>query len=83
MGQRLLGAGKVPVAYVDSAPDHVQFGFFRGSAPKDPSDALHLPRCRQLPGPQLQRSEGACISERRGSTACARSRIDGGTERAA
>ena len=27
--------GKVPVSYVYSAPDHVQFGFFRGSALKD------------------------------------------------
>lgn len=31
---------KVPVAYVYSAPDHVQFGFFRGSALKDPSGLL-------------------------------------------
>jgi hypothetical protein len=32
--------GKVPVAYVYSAPDHVQFGFFRGSALKDPIGIL-------------------------------------------
>ena len=32
--------GKVPVAYVYSAPDHVQFGFFRGSALRDPSGLL-------------------------------------------
>jgi hypothetical protein len=32
--------GKVPVAYVYSAPDHVQFGFFGGSALKDPSGLL-------------------------------------------
>jgi hypothetical protein len=32
--------GKVPVAYVYSAPDHVQFGFLRGSALKDPRDLL-------------------------------------------
>jgi hypothetical protein len=32
--------GKVPVAYVYSAPDHVQFGFFAGSALKDPSGLL-------------------------------------------
>jgi hypothetical protein len=32
--------GKVPVAYVYSAPDHVQFGFFRGSALKDRSGLL-------------------------------------------
>jgi hypothetical protein len=32
--------GKVPVAYVYSAPDHVQFGFFRGSALDDPSGLL-------------------------------------------
>src|SRR5688500_14513675 len=32
--------GKVPVAYVYSAPDHVQFGFFRGSALKDPRRLL-------------------------------------------
>ena len=29
-----------PVAYVYSAPDHVQFGFFRGSALKDPRGIL-------------------------------------------
>jgi hypothetical protein len=33
--------GKVPVAYVYSAPDHVQFGFFRGAALKDPKGLLH------------------------------------------
>ena len=32
--------GKVPVAYVYSAPDHVQFGFFRGAALKDPKGLL-------------------------------------------
>jgi hypothetical protein len=32
--------GKVPVAYVFSAPDHVQFGFFRGSALDDPKELL-------------------------------------------
>jgi hypothetical protein len=32
--------GKVPVAYVYSAPDHVQFGFFGGSALKDPGGLL-------------------------------------------
>jgi hypothetical protein len=32
--------GKVPVAYVYSAPDHVQFGFFGGSALKDSSGLL-------------------------------------------
>jgi hypothetical protein len=32
--------GKVPVAYVYSAPDHVQFGFFGGSSLKDPSGLL-------------------------------------------
>ena len=31
-------SGKAPVAYVYSAPDHVQFGFFGGSALKDPKD---------------------------------------------
>jgi hypothetical protein len=31
---------KVPVAYVYSAPDHVQFGFFAGSALKDPDGLL-------------------------------------------
>ena len=30
----------VPVAYVYSAPDHVQFGFFGGSALNDPSGLL-------------------------------------------
>jgi hypothetical protein len=32
--------GKAPVAYVYSALDHVQFGFFRGSALRDPSELL-------------------------------------------
>src|ERR1700751_4840147 len=32
--------GKVPVAYVYSAPDYVQFGFFRGSGLKDPQREL-------------------------------------------
>jgi len=32
--------GKVPVSYVYSAPDHVQFGFFRGSALKAPQGLL-------------------------------------------
>jgi len=32
--------GKAPVAYVYSAPDHVQFGFFAGSALKDPNGLL-------------------------------------------
>jgi hypothetical protein len=33
--------GKAPVAYVYSAPDHVQFGFFGGSALKDPKRLLN------------------------------------------
>src|SRR4051794_17853273 len=32
--------GKSPVAYVYSAPDHVQFGFFAGAALKDPKGLL-------------------------------------------
>jgi hypothetical protein len=32
--------GKVPISYVYSAPDHVQFGFIRGSALKDPRGLL-------------------------------------------
>ena len=32
--------GKVPIAYVYSAPDHVQFGFLHGSALKDPRGLL-------------------------------------------
>ena len=32
--------GKAPVAYVYSAPDHVQFGFFGGSALQDPNRLL-------------------------------------------
>ena len=32
--------GKLPVSYVYSAPDHVQFGFFRGSALRDPQGLL-------------------------------------------
>ena len=32
---------KAPVAYVYSAPDHVQFGFFHGAALKDPKRLLN------------------------------------------
>jgi hypothetical protein len=32
--------GKVPVVYVYTAPDYVQFGFFNGSALKDPHKLL-------------------------------------------
>ena len=32
--------GKAPVAYVYSAPDHVQFGFFAGSSLKDSKGLL-------------------------------------------
>ena len=32
--------GNVPVAYVYSVPDYVQFGFFRGSGLKDPRRIL-------------------------------------------
>ena len=32
--------GKAPVAYVYSAPDHVQFGFFHGSDLDDPMGLL-------------------------------------------
>jgi hypothetical protein len=32
--------GKAPVAYVYSAPDHVQFGFFAGTTLKDPRRLL-------------------------------------------
>ena len=32
--------GKDPVAYVYSTPDHVQFGFFRGSSLTDPAKLL-------------------------------------------
>jgi hypothetical protein len=32
--------GKMPVSYVYSAPDYVQFGFTRGSALKDPRGLL-------------------------------------------
>jgi hypothetical protein len=32
--------GKAPVAYVYSAPDHVQFGFFTGATLKDPRGLL-------------------------------------------
>jgi hypothetical protein len=32
--------GKAPVSYVYSAPDHVQFGFVRGSSLKDPRGLL-------------------------------------------
>ena len=33
--------GKAPIAYVYSAPDHVQFGFFGGSTLRDPSGLLN------------------------------------------
>ena len=33
--------GKEPIAFVYSAPDHVQFGFLMGSALKDPCGLLH------------------------------------------
>jgi hypothetical protein len=33
--------GKAPVAYVYSADDHIQFGFFRGSALRDPKGLLN------------------------------------------
>ena len=33
--------GKVPVSYVYSAQDYVQFGFFRGASLKDPKGLLH------------------------------------------
>ncbi|MEQ1913145.1 MAG: DUF1801 domain-containing protein [Vicinamibacterales bacterium] len=32
---------KEPIAYVYSAPDHVQFGFVMGSSLKDPQKLLH------------------------------------------
>ena len=32
--------GETPVAYVYSAPDHVQFGFFAGARLKDPKGLL-------------------------------------------
>jgi hypothetical protein len=32
--------GKIPIAYVYSAPDYVQFGFFRGSELEDPRGLL-------------------------------------------
>ena len=33
--------GKIPVSYVYSARDYVQFGFFRGASLKDPKGLLH------------------------------------------
>lgn len=33
--------GKAPVAYVYSAPDYVQFGFFQGASLQDPKGLLH------------------------------------------
>lgn len=32
--------GTIPIAYVYSAPDHVQFGFFAGAALEDPKGLL-------------------------------------------
>ncbi len=40
MGQWLLVEGKCALFYVYSAPEYVQFGFFRGSALKDPQGLL-------------------------------------------
>ena len=40
-GNGCWAQGKAPVAYVYSAPDHVQFGFFGGSALKDPLRLLN------------------------------------------
>lgn len=34
-------AGKTPVAYVYAGADHLQFGFFRGAALRDPLGLLH------------------------------------------
>src|SRR5215813_10625032 len=39
-GNGCLVMGKVPVAYVYSAPKYVQFGFFRGFGLKDPQEIL-------------------------------------------
>ena len=39
-GKGCWAIGRVPVAYVYSAPDYVQFGFFRGSGLKDPRRIL-------------------------------------------
>ena len=40
MPKQKMPKGKVPISYVYSAPDHVQFGFIRGSALKDPRGLL-------------------------------------------
>jgi hypothetical protein len=40
VGQWLLADGDRPVAYVYSAEDYVQFGFFNGSSLKDPKGLL-------------------------------------------
>jgi len=40
MSKGTVPNGKVPVAYVYSAPDHVQFGFLHGSSLKDPKGLL-------------------------------------------
>ena len=49
--------GKVPVSYVYSAPDHVQFGFIRGSSLKDPRGLLegHGQYCTARQSPQALR----------------------------
>ena len=36
--------GKAPIAYVYSAPDHVQFGFFGGSALEETEGTPHRRR---------------------------------------
>src|ERR1044072_9743370 len=49
--------GKTPVSYVYSAPDHVQFGFVRGSAVKDPKKLLEGTGHSARPGKPRKASE--------------------------
>ncbi len=62
--------GKVPVAYVYSAPDHVQFGFFAGAQLKDPKGSgrfhprrktLSSPACARISNPVRKPSRSGCL----------------------
>lgn len=66
--------GKAPVAYVYSAADHVQFGFFAGSTLKDPNGLLRARAgscgtSRSAGGPTSMRARSRPSSSRRSGTA--------------
>jgi len=49
--------GSVPVAYVYSAADYVQFGFFRGSSLKDPQRILEG-KCQYVRHIKVRKASG-------------------------